>query len=171
MKTIRNVALMLALAAGATSLAQAQTPAQAQPAASYHGQSLTRAEVRADLALWKRAGLERFWRGEASPDIYSREYRVAYAEYVRLRSGPEYQAEVQRQGGRADRRGGRRGLRHARGAAAVQLQPASRGPGAGLAARPGHPQSRGPAADAQGIRLAGLPDAAAGRGLRCLATR
>ena len=79
-------------------LAQAQTPAQAQPAASYHGQSLTRAEVRADLALWKRAGLERFWRGEASPDIYSREYRVAYAEYVRLRSG-EYQAEVQRQGG------------------------------------------------------------------------
>ena len=52
MKTIRNVALMLALAAGATSLAQAQTPAQAQPAASYHGQSLTRAEVRADLALW-----------------------------------------------------------------------------------------------------------------------
>ena len=96
MKTIRNVALMLARRRHV--LAQAQTPAQAQPAASYHGQSLTRAEVRAD-PLWKRAGLERFWRGEASPDIYSREYRVAYAEYVRLRSGPEYQAEVQRQGG------------------------------------------------------------------------
>ena len=152
MKTIRNVALMLALAAGATSLAQAQTPAQAQPAASYHGQSLTRAEVRADLALWKRAGLERFWRGEASPDIYSREYRVAYAEYVRLRSGST-RPKCSARAGRADRRGGRRGLRHARCAAAVQLQPASRGPGAGLAARPGHSQSRGPAADAQEFAL------------------
>ena len=57
------------LAAGATSLAQAQTPAQAQPAASYHGQSLTRAEVRADLApvearrpgaLLARRGLARY---------------------------------------------------------------------------------------------------------------
>ena len=25
---------------------------------------LTRAEVKADLALWKRAGMERFWRGD-----------------------------------------------------------------------------------------------------------
>ena len=63
MKTIRNVALMLALAAGATSLAQAQTPAQAQPAASYHGQSLTRAEVRADpcgsAPAWSASGAAR----------------------------------------------------------------------------------------------------------------
>ena len=88
MKTIRNVALMLALAAGATSLAQAQTPAQAQPAASYHGQSLTRAEVRADLVPVEARRPERFWRGEASPDIYSREYRVAYAEYVRRAAAP-----------------------------------------------------------------------------------
>ena len=41
--------------------------------------------------------MDRFWRGEATPDIYSPEYKAAFSEYVRLRSGPDYQAEVQRQ--------------------------------------------------------------------------
>ncbi|TKR56374.1 DUF4148 domain-containing protein [Allopusillimonas ginsengisoli] len=57
---------------------------------------LTRAEVLADLAMWKRAGLEEFWKGENTPDTFSREYREAYAEYTRMRSGPEYQEELQR---------------------------------------------------------------------------
>ncbi|PLC52762.1 hypothetical protein CR155_16970 [Pollutimonas nitritireducens] len=67
--------------------------------ASVFGEPKTRAEVRADLALWKKAGLDKFWAGESTPDTFSREYRSAYAEYVRLRSGPEYNAEVQRQSG------------------------------------------------------------------------
>ncbi|WP_420374852.1 DUF4148 domain-containing protein [Pollutimonas sp. H1-120] len=58
-------------------------------------ESKTVAEVQADLALWKRAGMDKFsW---AHPDTFSPRYRAAYAEYIRLRSGPEYQLEVQRQ--------------------------------------------------------------------------
>src|SRR3546814_2992347 len=33
-----------------------------------HGESKTRAEVNADLVLWKRAGLDKLWRGHGSPD-------------------------------------------------------------------------------------------------------
>lgn len=65
--------------------------------ADVFGEPKTRAEVRADLVLWKKAGLDKF-RVDYEPSItFSREYRAAYAEYVRLRSGPEYKAEVQRQ--------------------------------------------------------------------------
>ncbi|MFT0546175.1 DUF4148 domain-containing protein [Allopusillimonas ginsengisoli] len=67
--------------------------------ADVFGEPKSRAEVRADLALWKRAGLDEFHSGENTPDTFSREYRVAYAEYVRLRTGPEYKEEVQRQSG------------------------------------------------------------------------
>lgn len=62
-----------------------------------YGESKTSAEVHADLALWKRAGLDKFWRGRSPPDTFRPEYKAAYAEYVRLRWGPEYQKEVQRQ--------------------------------------------------------------------------
>ncbi|PLC52962.1 hypothetical protein CR155_16305 [Pollutimonas nitritireducens] len=68
-----------------------------QNTANVYGKSKTRAEVNADLALWKRAGLDKFWRGRSPPDTFRPEYRAAYAEYVRLRSGTEYQQEVQRQ--------------------------------------------------------------------------
>lgn len=68
-----------------------------QSMANVYGEPKTRAEVRADLELWKRAGLDDFHRGENTPDTFSREYRKAYAEYVRMRSGPEYQQEVERQ--------------------------------------------------------------------------
>ena len=114
MKTIRNVALMLALAAGATSLAQAQTPAQAQPAASYHGQSLTRA--RKCAPTWP-CGSAPAWSasGAARPRPISTAVNTGSPMPVCAPAQrPQYQAEVQRQGGRADRRGGRRGLRHAR---------------------------------------------------------
>lgn len=101
MQILRKTALVLALAAGVSGTALAQQVAVAGAPAtaltSPYGPSLTRAEVLADLALWKRAGVDKFWRGEATPDIYSREYKTAFSEYVRLRSGPDYQAEVQRQ--------------------------------------------------------------------------
>ena len=69
-----------------------------QPAAYSSGveRGLTRAEVKADLAMWKRAGMDDFWNRNETPDFYSRDYRLAYAEYVRLRSGMEYQQELDR---------------------------------------------------------------------------
>lgn len=66
-----------------------------QSVADVYGEPKTRAEVRADLELWKRAGMKKLYRGH--PDTFSPKYKAAYAEYVRLRSGPEYQQEVQRQ--------------------------------------------------------------------------
>ncbi|CAM4223319.1 DUF4148 domain-containing protein [Bordetella muralis] len=61
--------------------------------------ALTRAEVQADLAAWKRAGMERLQkRAEVDPGVYATtDYRAHYAEYVRLRSGPDFAAEVANQ--------------------------------------------------------------------------
>ncbi|MGO4304080.1 DUF4148 domain-containing protein [Cupriavidus sp. RAF12] len=47
---------------------------------------LTRAEVRADLEAWQRAGLADEWRGDGTPDIYSAEYLRKMATYERLRA-------------------------------------------------------------------------------------
>ncbi|WP_237174133.1 DUF4148 domain-containing protein [Paracandidimonas lactea] len=96
-------AFLLTATVTAASAQQLRQPAQGvssnthQSAVDVYGEPKTRAEVRADLELWKRAGLDDFWRGENTPDTFSREYRTAYAEYVRMRSGPEYQQEVERQ--------------------------------------------------------------------------
>lgn len=82
-----------------TSSANANSAASSN-IASVFGEPKTRAEVLADLALWKKAGLDEF-RVDYEPSItYSREYRAAYADYVRMRNGPEYSAEVQRQSNR-----------------------------------------------------------------------
>lgn len=43
---------------------------------------LTRAEVQADLAAWKRAGLDRFWAGNQTPDTSSPAYQVAFQNYL-----------------------------------------------------------------------------------------
>lgn len=56
---------------------------------------LSRAEVIADLMLWKRAGLDTYERNEYV-DTTSPAYQRALAEYRSLRSGPEYLAEVRR---------------------------------------------------------------------------
>ncbi|WP_442593345.1 DUF4148 domain-containing protein [Parapusillimonas sp. JC17] len=57
---------------------------------------LTRAEVQADLAIWNRAGLGELHRGELTPDTFSPQYKAAYAEYIRMRNGPEYQEELKK---------------------------------------------------------------------------
>lgn len=57
---------------------------------------LSRIEVRADVAMWQRSGMDRFYRGRGPIDVFSPAYRRSYAEYQRLKSGPEYQAEVER---------------------------------------------------------------------------
>ncbi|MGE8491956.1 DUF4148 domain-containing protein [Comamonas sp.] len=55
--------------------------------------SLSRAEVVADLALWRRAGVDRYAQLLSyGPD--TEEYRSAYQEYLRLRNSEEFQQEV-----------------------------------------------------------------------------
>ena len=57
---------------------------------------LSRIEVRADVAMWQRSGMDHFYRGRGPIDVFSPAYRRSYAEYQRLKNGPEYQAEVER---------------------------------------------------------------------------
>lgn len=59
---------------------------------------VSRAEVQADWNLWQKAGLGMYQVGEGSPAADPM-YQQRYAEYQRLRSGPEYVAEVRRLGG------------------------------------------------------------------------
>lgn len=100
MKISLKMLSAIVLVATPMAYAGAQTAVSANTAASTYSsgveRGLTRAEVRADLAMWKRAGVDRFWNQSETPDIYSREYKMAYAEYVRLRSGAEYQQELER---------------------------------------------------------------------------
>ena len=49
---------------------------------------LTRAQVLADLAVWKKSGMSDLYRGNQEPDVYSAKYRKRYAEYLRLSNGP-----------------------------------------------------------------------------------
>ncbi|WP_454674140.1 DUF4148 domain-containing protein [Achromobacter pestifer] len=68
---------------------------QAYPPQVYAPSSKTRAEVRADLRLWTQAGLTELHRGELEPDVFGLDYRTRYAEYVRMRTGPEYQQALE----------------------------------------------------------------------------
>jgi len=73
--------------------------AQAQTAAPSSDRGLTRAEVQADLALWRRAGLD--MAGEADGfDPTNPDYQRRLATYQRWRGGPEYMAELKQLQGR-----------------------------------------------------------------------
>jgi len=61
-------------------------------------QGVSRVEVQADWNLWQRAGLGDFSMGNRSADA-DPAYQQRLAEYQRMRSGPEYLAEIQRLGG------------------------------------------------------------------------
>lgn len=113
----RPLFLALALAAfGAAAQAQPLAPAQ-QPGlpaaalaacdappdrlAAYRGMQekgmKTRAEVRADTMIWNRAGMDELFRGRQRLDTTNPVYRQRNAEYVRMRNGPEYAAELCKQ--------------------------------------------------------------------------
>ena len=55
----------------------------------------TRAEVRAEVEVWRQAGLDRY--GMEVVDFTSQDYQQRLAEYQRLRSGPAYEAALRRQ--------------------------------------------------------------------------
>lgn len=83
---------------GLTTLALAGTAFAQSPYAAYELPApKTRAEVRADLALWQRAGMDEVTRTHSYIGPVEAERRMA--EYLRLRHGPQYQAELQRQNG------------------------------------------------------------------------
>ncbi len=95
-----SAALSSALWSGMASAAPATTVSAetwfgAEPVAS--GPALSRAEVQADLALWNRAGLNVY--RESDVNHWDADYQQRLARYQRMRSGPEYLAEVQRLGG------------------------------------------------------------------------
>jgi len=102
MKNTQHLIAIAALAAATfAGTASAAAPSQevwfgAQPVAS--GAPLSRAEVQADLNLWNRAGLNELNAGDHN-DVANPAYAQRLAAYQRLRSGPEYVAEVQRLGG------------------------------------------------------------------------
>jgi hypothetical protein len=87
--------------AGLAQLAHADSIDFAQPANTEVPTKLTRAEVRADLALWRRAGLDTV----AQLDGYtvnSDETEQRMALYRQWRSGPEFLAELSRQQGQSN---------------------------------------------------------------------
>lgn len=89
------VALSAASWSGLASAASAEGWYGSEPATPGH--ALSRAEVQADLALWNRAGLNAYQEVEAN--YWDADYQQRLARYQRLRSGPEYLAELQRLGG------------------------------------------------------------------------
>jgi hypothetical protein len=55
---------------------------------------VTRAEVRAQVEVWRASGMSQLSRARPLPDVYSERYRQHYAAYVRMRNGPEYAAAL-----------------------------------------------------------------------------
>jgi len=81
MKTsLTVIAVALSILSAATA-ANAGEETYVPPAFS----TLTRAEVKADLAAWTAAGLADEGRGDATPDIYSTQYRTESAVYQHKR--------------------------------------------------------------------------------------
>ena len=63
-------------------------PARASP--------LSRAQVLADLQIWRQSGMAAFTDGESSVDANSAAYRGAQARYVSLRASSEFAQLVAR---------------------------------------------------------------------------
>ena len=105
MNTTKNIIAIAAIAAAsfAGTASAADEPPEvwfgAEPVAA--GPPLSRAEVLADLALWNRAGLNNYYYQLGEFYNFDAEYQQRLAQYQKMRSGPEFQEEVRRQGGTA----------------------------------------------------------------------
>ena len=101
---MNNTARFLSIAAVAAfaSFGAQADEADASQFATKFETNRTRAEVQADLNLWNRAGLGQANAGDRTPDA-DPAYEARVAEYRRLRSGPEFVAEVRRLGGDVSR--------------------------------------------------------------------
>ena len=107
-RSIAASSCMLALVLSTSALAQGPAGGNPKPMPRRSGRrhgvragrcvgALTRAQVLADLAVWKKSGMSDLYRGNQEPDVYSAKYRKRYAEYLRLSNGPEYQAALRRE--------------------------------------------------------------------------
>ncbi|MEI2415307.1 DUF4148 domain-containing protein [Orrella sp. JC864] len=76
LKLFPGLALGLALNAG--TLQAQELTAEPRPPAS----AKSRAEVRAETAAWRQAGLAQAWRGEQTPDIEGPQYRAGVERYA-----------------------------------------------------------------------------------------
>lgn len=104
MKHAKTLLAIAALSAASWSVMASAAPAATVSAETWFGTepvasgpALSRAEVQADLAMWSRAGLNAY--PERAENYWDAEYQQRLARYQRLRSGPEYLAELQRLGG------------------------------------------------------------------------
>ncbi|MCT9810731.1 hypothetical protein N0K08_08800 [Acidovorax sp. Be4] len=99
MNITKNIIAIAAIAAASFSgIASAENPqVWFGPEPVISGPSLARTEVLADLAIWNRAGMNMYPQGDNSSIDAAYEQRMA--QYQKMRSGPEYQAELRRLGG------------------------------------------------------------------------
>lgn len=84
---------ILALAFAASIALTVAPPAQAQQLAE--PAPVTRAEVLADLQIWRQSGLARFHDEDSYTSIQGAQYQAALARYKRMRASPEFDALVQ----------------------------------------------------------------------------
>lgn len=96
MKFLKSLSLIVVpLCVCTAALAQdvgGASPADAPAPAS----SVSRAEVLADLQIWRESGMAELQAGESGPDVYSARYRSAEARYATMRAGPAFAALVGR---------------------------------------------------------------------------
>jgi Domain of unknown function (DUF4148) len=76
----------LAVIGMSAAFAQQGTEPASATAARAADRGLTRAEVLADLQMWKHAGLPIGGRGQAGVDVNAPDYQAAYARYLALRA-------------------------------------------------------------------------------------
>ncbi|ADX48245.1 hypothetical protein Acav_4362 [Paracidovorax avenae ATCC 19860] len=81
--------LVLAASLSAHSQSREATPPSGTP-------GLSRAEVIADLALWRRAGADRYATLALSYGMEVPAYQAALQEYQRLRNSEQFQVEVRK---------------------------------------------------------------------------
>ncbi len=78
----------LCLIASGTAFSSPQGEDSALLLPAFEGSTLTRAEVKADLDIWTRAGVPQYINGETGADFNSSAYREAYVRYLNMRKNP-----------------------------------------------------------------------------------
>jgi len=94
MNATKSLIALVALAAAGLASAEVHSPENYFGELPTFRSTLSRAEVQADLNLWVRAGLPTS-QGE-NAEAVDPQYTQHLALYQRLRSGPEFKAEVAR---------------------------------------------------------------------------
>lgn len=93
----RRLLAASALALGTLAAGQASAfEGDAEPAPAAGQRAVTRAEVIADLNLWRRAGADRHADEATLYQVNVQAHEQAVAEYRRLRASPDFAAEVAR---------------------------------------------------------------------------